>query len=233
MNNAPQIPVGISGVGIGGASAGGLRWRAHPCDGRSAGPFPDHMETFRWSRDRQPRFLYGSSSCALPYKRQRFDQRRAERDSVHPAESRSPGRRIEGALPWTRRPSRCSMHCAGIVIAVGPDAASQEFDAGNPIRRSKRPFVSVALVRGIAATPLAVGWSRRGRIAVRYGRLLILPRRKVMGRDWNGDADQLLDITQELNLFTITKRDREERSEEHTSELQSRRDLVCRLLLEK
>src|SRR5690349_22246180 len=30
-----------------------------------------------------------------------------------------------------------------------------------------------------------------------------------------------------------TEREFEERSEEHTSELQSRRDLVCRLLLEK
>src|SRR5438874_7821984 len=40
------------------------------------------------------------------------------------------------------------------------------------------------------------------------------------------------------NLFARTercylKRYRGERSEEHTSELQSRRDLVCRLLLEK
>src|SRR5204862_8059325 len=31
----------------------------------------------------------------------------------------------------------------------------------------------------------------------------------------------------------LRQRDREGRSEEHTSELQSRRDLVCRLLLEK
>src|SRR2546421_7913006 len=31
----------------------------------------------------------------------------------------------------------------------------------------------------------------------------------------------------------ITRRDHDDRSEEHTSELQSRSDLVCRLLLEK
>src|SRR5690349_24842676 len=34
-------------------------------------------------------------------------------------------------------------------------------------------------------------------------------------------------------LFQIVARHRHRRSEEHTSELQSRRDLVCRLLLEK
>src|SRR5690349_22875032 len=36
-----------------------------------------------------------------------------------------------------------------------------------------------------------------------------------------------------LVRFDHTKRTRLDRSEEHTSELQSRRDLVCRLLLEK
>src|SRR5690349_25150659 len=35
------------------------------------------------------------------------------------------------------------------------------------------------------------------------------------------------------NLFSVACRPTEYRSEEHTSELQSRRDLVCRLLLEK
>src|SRR5690349_22214955 len=36
-----------------------------------------------------------------------------------------------------------------------------------------------------------------------------------------------------LDLNANTRAPREPRSEEHTSELQSRRDLVCRLLLEK
>src|SRR5690349_23007548 len=36
-----------------------------------------------------------------------------------------------------------------------------------------------------------------------------------------------------VNHVPIAKRDRQPRSEEHTSELQSRRDIVCRLLLEK
>src|SRR5690349_23305978 len=35
------------------------------------------------------------------------------------------------------------------------------------------------------------------------------------------------------NFHNRGKRSEEQRSEEHTSELQSRRDLVCRLLLEK
>src|SRR5437773_9100939 len=33
--------------------------------------------------------------------------------------------------------------------------------------------------------------------------------------------------------FTLERRDRRQRSEEHTSELQSHHELVCRLLLEK
>src|SRR5204863_10183543 len=37
----------------------------------------------------------------------------------------------------------------------------------------------------------------------------------------------------EEQLFGVEEQHAEERSEEHTSELQSRRDLVCRLLLEK
>src|SRR5438445_6814890 len=36
-----------------------------------------------------------------------------------------------------------------------------------------------------------------------------------------------------INLLAPTERDRSVRSEEHTSELQSRQYLVCRLLLEK
>src|SRR5438874_5270722 len=39
--------------------------------------------------------------------------------------------------------------------------------------------------------------------------------------------------TSSVSQPTMTARGRSDRSEEHTSELQSRRDLVCRLLLEK
>src|SRR2546426_3697065 len=40
-------------------------------------------------------------------------------------------------------------------------------------------------------------------------------------------------ITRAENIFSSEKRDEEARSEEHTSELQSPCNLVCRLLLEK
>src|SRR5690349_22855024 len=40
-------------------------------------------------------------------------------------------------------------------------------------------------------------------------------------------------VTADAKLATNANKKRAERSEEHTSELQSRRDLVCRLLLEK
>src|SRR5690349_23981501 len=44
---------------------------------------------------------------------------------------------------------------------------------------------------------------------------------------------QALDRVAELQRAVLVPRQRDRRSEEHTSELQSRRDLVCRLLLEK
>src|SRR5204862_6956220 len=42
-----------------------------------------------------------------------------------------------------------------------------------------------------------------------------------------------LDYELELGIFIGTGNEAGDRSEEHTSELQSRRELVCRLLLEK
>src|SRR2546428_2042232 len=41
------------------------------------------------------------------------------------------------------------------------------------------------------------------------------------------------DMADKAQIFSVSYRDRHARSEEHTSELQSRSDLVCRLLLEK
>src|SRR2546428_10348187 len=45
--------------------------------------------------------------------------------------------------------------------------------------------------------------------------------------------DPALDLLRELGVSGIDPDSRPARSEEHTSELQSRSDLVCRLLLEK
>src|SRR6266403_636945 len=47
------------------------------------------------------------------------------------------------------------------------------------------------------------------------------------------DAMPKLDIARECQFEGGIKPTQERRSEEHTSELQSRRDLVCRLLLEQ
>src|SRR5438874_9673742 len=48
-----------------------------------------------------------------------------------------------------------------------------------------------------------------------------------------GVAPQRPPVTIKLTHYRRSPTSRPERSEEHTSELQSRRDLVCRLLLEK
>src|SRR5437868_12563487 len=53
-------------------------------------------------------------------------------------------------------------------------------------------------------------------------------------KDWHG-AKLLCALAQHMYWFLVVRNDLEpkRRSEEHTSELQSRFDLVCRLLLEK
>ena len=53
---------------------------------------------------------------------------------------------------------------------------------------------------------------------------------------WLFDLDELSQLERRLRLFSVNRPNvvsLRDRSEEHTSELQSRRDLVCRLLLEK
>src|SRR5438874_9947542 len=62
-----------------------------------------------------------------------------------------------------------------------------------------------------------------GSLSVRVGESLIVPIAKSMG----GSEEM------QRELRKLLESDRLLRSEEHTSELQSRRDLVCRLLLEK
>src|SRR5690554_7748610 len=46
-------------------------------------------------------------------------------------------------------------------------------------------------------------------------------------------TDRCISINFSIRLFNLSKRNSGKRSEEHTSELQSRPHLVCRLLLEK
>src|SRR5690554_7675667 len=48
-----------------------------------------------------------------------------------------------------------------------------------------------------------------------------------------GDTTNLDRLKDSLEIFVFTKKGKQLRSEEHTSELQSRPHLVCRLLLEK
>src|SRR2546428_5022627 len=74
---------------------------------------------------------------------------------------------------------------------------------------------------------------------------LVIPRDHLPGLYWyhthpHGEShQQVLDgmsgalIVEGIERYAPAVRDLRERSEEHTSELQSRSDLVCRLLLEK
>ena len=51
--------------------------------------------------------------------------------------------------------------------------------------------------------------------------------------NWKLRNDPRVIVLEKINARSLSRRHVPERSEEHTSELQSRRDLVCRLLLEK
>src|SRR5690606_41755255 len=82
-----------------------------------------------------------------------------------------------------------------------------------PTRRSSDLLASLALRRCAAPTPRHPAGSVRAPWPLRA--LTGAPRRAEWNRAWSSD------------------RARARRSEEHTSELQSRENLVCRLLLEK
>src|SRR5690349_23023319 len=77
-----------------------------------------------------------------------------------------------------------------------------------PPRSTLFPYTTLFRSPGSTVLDVFAGSGVTGRVAIETGRHSIL-----------GDADP------QLSTFL--------RSEEHTSELQSRRDLVCRLLLEK
>src|SRR5206468_11210130 len=51
--------------------------------------------------------------------------------------------------------------------------------------------------------------------------------------DWPGNVRELRNVIERAMIFSDGPTLKRSRSEEHTSELQSRSDLVCRLLLEK
>src|SRR5690349_22960814 len=74
-----------------------------------------------------------------------------------------------------------------------------------------------------SSTVVGKHWTENGRIK-RIGRAAVGGRVQEICRDLQGSTN--------LGVVTI-RRVYRYRSEEHTSELQSRRDLVCRLLLEK
>src|SRR5204862_3620896 len=68
-----------------------------------------------------------------------------------------------------------------------------------------------------------------------HGRLLHGPERKrhILLNKPHGYVSSVSDPQGRKTVLDLVKGDVALRSEEHTSELQSRRDLVCRLLLEK
>src|SRR6266496_2360271 len=98
-------------------------------------------------------------------------------------------------------------------------------------------------VRAALAIRQAVGLARAGartRVAVATGRALVrLGARGAAGQRVLGDpittCARLLEVAPPGAILvaesTVRASERAVRSEEHTSELQSRRDLVCRLLL--
>src|SRR5690349_13418073 len=126
-------------------------------------------------------------------------------------------------------------------------------DGSNPSGRAPRPFLSHDIIAEVASEP----WQRRAYASLR-GEIFVREQAMFDASDWDEhDASaipivalgRVLGIANEVvgvvriypagggtwygGRLGVARDYRRVRSEEHTSELQSRRDLVCRLLLEK
>src|SRR5690606_40140132 len=109
------------------------------------------------------------------------------------------------------------------------------------------------LVAGISGAALTFRWGRQGdrrdqvlhliersegpSVALRMIRFADGPASGPPGPvnvlDFPGDEPGMVFVETEFDVIEVTEPAAAERSEEHTSELQSRENLVCRLLLEK
>src|SRR5256712_8456830 len=105
-----------------------------------------------------------------------------------------------------------------------PTAVSPERALRVSARRERNPGV-----------PLDLDWVRAVRVnrSAVERRAATIPTRRTVKKEWQ--AAWLLRAVTCVDLTTLQSDDTPTnvRSEEHTSELQSRSDLVCRLLLEK
>src|SRR5690349_24679802 len=100
-------------------------------------------------------------------------------------------------------------------------------------RRASEPLDDLIQVASVGLVKAVDRWDpERGLAFSSYAVPTILGELRRYFRDSTWDVRPARDL-QELCLALEEAREKLWRSEEHTSELQSRRDLVCRLLLEK
>src|SRR5438874_3657320 len=135
---------------------------------------------------------------------------------------------------WVRRAMRADS-------SVGKaSASSSEFVCKDwqPPRTAARACIATRMILfsgcwAVSEDPAVCAWKRksseRGSFAWKRSRMILAHRRR---------AARYLAISSRRSLWALKKKEScgansSTRSEEHTSELQSRRDLVCRLLLEK
>src|SRR5438874_7456871 len=106
------------------------------------------------------------------------------------------------------------------------------------IRKSTRTYKGKTYINHLLVESVQTAKGPRQRTICSLGSLEPAP-----AEDWRGLAHKLQSALQgqeslsgsstEIQEWVEKARNKKKRSEEHTSELQSRRDLVCRLLLEK
>src|SRR5947207_3144913 len=106
------------------------------------------------------------------------------------------------------------------------------------LEQSLSRFISVDETREFMAAlreVVARGVTRNARLTPRSASGEVIPTTLNASalRDPDGTVIGAIGILRDMRAYEMVVRELEERSEEHTSELQSHSDLVCRLLLEK
>src|SRR5690242_19356200 len=146
---------------------------------------------------------------------------------------------IGGGLLWRFGRSASPSATSGVAEATSPDAAQR-----NPGATPSANLTAAIPAKSIAVLPFENLSEDKGNAYFADGmqdliltKLAVIGDLKVISRTstakYESHPDNLKAIAQQLGVATILEGSVQKRSEEHTSELQSHVNLVCRLLLEK
>src|SRR5690606_34086942 len=123
----------------------------------------------------------------------------------------------------------------GVITLIGATTENPSFELNSALLSRLRVFVLQPLANEHIASIITRGIARLDEDA-RAGLELSPQALELLVRQSDGDARRALNLTEAVWLHArnaLPRGAKEIRSEEHTSELQSRENLVCRLLLVK